>query len=437
MKCLPQYCSYIWLFLIWVVTSLSIPAATYYVGPDGRDGNEGSQTHPFRQIRQGVAVAEPGDEVLVADGEYLGFNVFEKGDRVGEPIVVRAVGDAAVVIPTTDRERWNNPYNIVIWRSENVVIEGLRTFGAEKAGCRIVESDFITIRGCTFGDHGIWGFVTSFSNNLLLENNECFGSRGEHGIYVANSGDHPTVRGNRLHGNAGSGLRMNGDVTQGGDGLITGALIEQNILYANGAAGGGAVNLNGVQDAVIRNNLLYNNDSTGIALFQGGGAAGPAGIEILHNTIDLAPNARYALRMTDVAGPITVRNNILYNRNTAKGPFSWKSAADSEWTTSDHNIFAGGLVVTNDNEQTDLGLSAWQATGNDQNSLVITDPATLFLDLAGRDYRLKTGSAAIDAGAAAGVSTDLAGANRPVGSAPDIGAFEVENPMPPDSPRDH
>ncbi|MEM7533721.1 MAG: clostripain-related cysteine peptidase [Chloroflexota bacterium] len=47
-----------------------------------------------------------------------------------------------------------------------------------------------------------------------------------------------------------------------------------------------------------------------------------------------------------------------------------------------------------------------------------------FIDPTNGDYRLGSGSAAIDAGIDAGVADDIAGVARPVGSAPDIGAYE-------------
>jgi hypothetical protein len=69
-----------------------------------------------------------------------------------------------------------------------------------------------------------------------------------------NSGDRPIARGNRIHHNFGSGIRAYGDATQGGDGVITGALFEANLIYGN--HGGAGMNLNAFQDAVIRNNLI-------------------------------------------------------------------------------------------------------------------------------------------------------------------------------------
>jgi hypothetical protein len=38
------------------------------------------------------------------------------------------------------------------------------------------------------------------------------------------------------------------------------------VIYGNGEKGGSAINCDGVQDSLIRNNLLYGNHASGISL---------------------------------------------------------------------------------------------------------------------------------------------------------------------------
>jgi parallel beta-helix repeat protein len=102
-----------------------------------------------------------------------------------------------------------------------------------------------------------------------VENNTASRSVSQHGIYVSNSCDRPTVRGNVCWGNYMCGIHMNGDATSSGDGLIQYALVENNIVYDNGIGGGSGINCDGVQDSVFRNNLLYNNHASGISLYKG------------------------------------------------------------------------------------------------------------------------------------------------------------------------
>ncbi|MEN3940734.1 right-handed parallel beta-helix repeat-containing protein [Prosthecobacter sp. SYSU 5D2] len=418
-------------------------SATYHVSSTGLDTHPGTTQAPFREIRKALAVISPGDTVIVADGTYKGFNAVGIGSADTVTTII-APGRQAEILKTTDRGI-NDPNNIVVWQCTNVVFDGFRSFNATRAGMRIIECSHVTVRNCVFGDNQYWGIVTSFSDDLLIEDNDCYGSLKEHGIYVANSGDRPIVRRNKLHDNVASGLRSNGDIFQGGDGIITGAVYEGNIIYNNGEIGGAAMNLDGLQDGIIRNNLIFDNLSTGIAIFKGGGAEGPKGMKVLNNTIILPATARYNLRITDVIGPILVRNNVLYNANTAKGPFSWNTPEDAAWTDSDYNAFGGGRFVSTDGEISRISMDTWRASGNEPHSLPSVALGSLFVDEPGRDYRLKAASPLIDTGTPLPeVPTDILGTARPLGSAHDIGAYEygaysswkANQEFPPDTPID-
>jgi hypothetical protein len=83
-----------------------------------------------------------------------------------------------------------------------------------------------------------WSILTGFSNDLLIENNVTSRSQIEHGIYVSNACVNPIVRNNQVWGNAANGIHMNGDLSQGGNGLIVNALVEKNVIYDNGRLGG-------------------------------------------------------------------------------------------------------------------------------------------------------------------------------------------------------
>jgi hypothetical protein len=65
-------------------------------------------------------------------------------------------------------------------------------------------------------------------------------------------------------------------VSQGGDGIISGALVEANTIYGNGLGSGSGINCDGVQSSVFRNNLLYNNHASGISLYQSTPRSRPA-----------------------------------------------------------------------------------------------------------------------------------------------------------------
>ncbi len=394
-------------------------ATTYYVVPMGSDSNDGSQAAPFRQIRAALSRVKAGDTVLVADGSYLGFTVDSLIGTEQAPIILRAEGSNAVVTPTTDRS--DNRDTIFITHASYIVVDGLRSFHAQRAAVRVNHSSHVTIKNGVYGNNATWGIFTSFSDDLLIAYNECYGSEREHGIYVSNSCVHPIVRGNVSHGNHGCGIHMNGDLSQGGVGLITGALIEDNIVYNNGKGGGGAINMDGVQNSIIRNNLLFNNHATGIANFRIDAAAGPKDNQILNNTIDMAADGRCALLFKQTAGPNTVRNNILYSRNAHAGNLLCGSQADIANVDSDYNMLDR---VTPDDGDTIYTLAQWKAKGQDRHSLA-ANPTSLWNNPEVGDYHLLPGAPAIDAGVTlTNVTNDLEGHARPVGSGPDIGCYE-------------
>jgi parallel beta-helix repeat protein len=404
-----------------VLVDLSQPAGnTYYLDPAGVDTNPCSQALPCRQLAKVLPLVVAGDSILLADGTYAGANVTVTG-TAQSPISIKASGKNAVI-----SARANVRGNLYLNNCAYVVVDGIRTSGGTgslAAGIAVRFSNHVTVKNSTTFNNYVWGIFVSNSPNIILENNESYGQTTQHGIYVADataSHDQPVIRGNKLHDNAMNGLHMNGD--NGGTGYFTGAVIENNTIYNNTLTG---INMDGVQSSIIRNNLLYNNHGSGIAMYQTDAVTGPAGNQVLNNTIDMASNSKWAIRHTGSVGVSTFRNNILYNRNLAHGGISTNSATDVINTDSDYNIFAGSnYAATPDDEEIYLTLAQWQTAGKDVHSLNAA-PGGLFMNV-GVDYHLAAASPAIDRGQTlALVATDMDGNDRPNGVAFDIGSFEV------------
>jgi hypothetical protein len=278
------------------------------------------------------------------------------------------------------------------------------------------------VRDCTFADNGRWGVFTDFSDDTLVENCESYGAVEEHGIYISNSSDHPTIRRNRLHHNHACGLHMNGDISMGGDGIIAYALVEDNIIYENGAGGGSGINMDGVTDSLVRNNLLYDNHASGISLYQIDGGSGSRDNRVLNNAILVPADGRWALNIpnsNDTGNKLF--NNIVFNFHSWRGSILIAEPTLAGFE-SDYNVVMDRFSV--DGGDTRISLAQWQALGFDTHSIVAT-PDQLFVDPAAHDYHLKAGSPAIDRGTVlSDVTDDLEGNPRPVGSAYDIGAYE-------------
>ena len=210
---------------------------------------------------------------------------------------------------------------ILITESAYVVWEGIRIQEAPRAGMRVSSSHHVTVRGNTFADNGVWGLFTDFSDDLLIEGNESFGAGREHGIYHSNSGDRPTIRNNVLHHNYANGLHMNGDRFMGSDGVISGALVEGNLIYENGRGGGSGINMDGVEGSTIRNNVVINNHASGISMYQTDGGVCSRNNLVQHNTVVVASVGRWAVNIpNDGCTGNRLESNILYSEHSLWTP---------------------------------------------------------------------------------------------------------------------
>ncbi|KAB2847576.1 MAG: hypothetical protein F9K42_10065, partial [Ignavibacterium sp.] len=244
--------------------SITFAQTTYYVSTSGNNSNNGltAQT-AFATLQHAADIAAAGDSVLVLAGNYAGFDIRTNGTQI-LPIVFKVIENNVVI----DERNSVTPDGINIENASWIVIDGFEVKDQPRAGIRAVVSDFITIRNNYCHNNYRWGIFTGFTDDLTIENNTCSFSAAEHGIYVSNSSDRPIIRNNHSFNNNGCGIHMNGDISMGDDGIISNAIVEGNILHDNGYGGGSAINMDGVQDSKIFNNLIYNNHATGIAMFQ-------------------------------------------------------------------------------------------------------------------------------------------------------------------------
>lgn len=413
-------------------------SATYYVSPTGNDANPGTFAQPFATLQAHVAQLQPGDIMNVQPGTYSGFCVGwdDPGTSIygaingtaAAPITIQAApGSAAgsVIINTRNAKTADG---IDLESSNYITIQGFTINNATglitRAGIRSVTNQNVVIRNNITDHNGTWGIFTGFSQNLLIENNITSNSKTQHGIYVSNSADNPVIRGNISFGNYCGGIQINADASMGGDGIVTNALIENNIIHDNGVGGGAAINLDGVQNSRIQNNLLYNNHASGIALFQIDGATGSQNNIVVNNTILMASGSRWALNINTGSIGNLVYNNILLNDGT-RGAITIDSSSLPGFV-SDYNAVKN--LMTPDDGNSFITLSQWRTTtGQDLHSQVVT--SAVFQNAAGLDFHLAAASPVIDAGTtfvtAAAPTKDMEGTLRPSGTSWDIGAYEL------------
>ncbi len=402
------------------VLSSPAQAADRYVAPGGSDAASGmTPGTAWATLQKAADTVVPGDTVHVADGNYAGFDIRTVA-TAGSPIEFVASGPNAIIIS----DNAETPDGINIENAAYITIDGFNSSNRTRAGIRAAVSDHITVRNCTCGTNGRWGIFTGFVDDLLIENNETFGSIDEHGIYVSNSGDRPVIRGNHSHDNNANGIHMNGDESQGGDGTISDALVENNVIHGNGVAGGSGINMDGVVTSVVRNNLLYDNHASGISLYKIDGATGATGNLVINNTIINASNGRWCINISGGSTGNTIRNNILYNYHSFRGVITIDSSSLAGFT-SDYNSLMNRFST--DGGDTVITFATWQAAGRDAHSFLAT-PADHFFNPAS-DFHLLPSSPAIDTGTATNApGTDIDGDGRPVGAGYDMGAYEAQLP---------
>lgn len=248
---------------------------------------------------------------------------------------------------------------------------------------------------------------------------------------------------------------------------LDGGLIDGNRIYENARCRGMA--FNDAVDLVVSNNILHKNGSTGIAFFTCKRS------KMLHNTVTAHTGVHAnALTVYLNSADILVFGNRVYDSNialttqksrnitvacnilTGRGGYivaDWDGCdglsfynnvilaeqgeaaitvgLDSTNIVFKNNICAGqvlaritqGAPVLANNLYTRLS-NLQRPDSLEPGALLVNDLNRIFVDPAKRDYRLKPGSPAIDAGVDVGLETDITGVKIPQGKAPDVGAHE-------------
>jgi hypothetical protein len=240
-------------------------AAEYVVIPSGNDANPGTRKAPFKTIGRGLFELKAGDTLLVAAAAYNETCLLRVKGAEDRPVVVRGVPDKEGNLPLIQAAGQDG---LSIQDSTYVTIEGINVIGAARAGFLVEGSDRVTITGCTSGDNGKWAFKTASSDHVSITKCEAFGSKDGDGVCFSST-DHPVVSDSKVRNNAFCGVLLAANASEGGDGMITGANVARNIITENGAKGGAAIRLEGVEKSTIENNVCDRNLAGGIVACKG------------------------------------------------------------------------------------------------------------------------------------------------------------------------
>jgi hypothetical protein len=159
------------------------------------------------------------------------------------------------------------------------------------------------------------------------------------------------------------------------DGRGVNFIIEENVMNENGRAGGGSLNLAGLQDSLIQNNLIYNNRNHGIAQLNDANPYDEANVEpgpmspdqvrgpddlplwgchgnvVRNNTVLMNNPGRAAMQARNGSWGTKMRNNIFINDASSSieiyNTSIYRLDADSNVVnTITYHASAGGDEVT-------------------------------------------------------------------------------------------
>jgi hypothetical protein len=402
----------------------------YYVSAaTGSDSNPGTMAAPWKTIQQAGAVVMPGDTVIVETGTYDGpIFGWDSPPCSADPLCVVAGTSAHPILFEADPTAAAGSVVIAGKNSQNasgfdlepgcdyVDIVGftVNNAGTPDQPAGSITKGGIALSGCTGnqilgntvdGVSGIGGIFVDTAHGVVVRGNESMHVHGTgttgHGMYVSGSSVGVQVLYNLLHDNDYVGLHVNGDVSEGLPGVVSGLLVAGNVIHNNGQNG---INADGIENSTIENNVIYGNARNGIELYQIDAYGGSTGNVIVNNTIDHSMvSGGYAISISACA----------YDNQASQPtpPGCTTSAADtSTGNIAFDNVLLGGAGPTSVVTSADLSTS----------TNITTMTAGLFVNAAGGDYTLAPGGPGIGKGIAT-----FGGAMAPAAGAGvyDIGAF--------------
>jgi len=345
----------------------------------------------YKSLQEAVDAARGGDLIAVMPGTYAGFVMGDKPDASdGRYIHVKAMGEPGGCIINRASER-DPDWMILLQAAHHVIVEGFNIAGATGPGMKpvgpragiMLDGDFgrsgkqthhIVIVGNFSHNHLKWGLHSTDTHTVLIQDNLFALSALEHSAYASDGSDNYVIRRNVFFGSRASGLQCNIDTVSSfhellknpalhhyqkeeptrawalglvklatekfgannfPDGRGLNFIIEDNVINENGKAGGGSLNLAGLQESLIQNNLIYGNFNHGIAQWDDA------------NPYDASYVAPGPQSPADVAGPDdlplwgchsnVIRNNTVLMNN--KGRAAMQSRNGSWGTLMRNNIF--------------------------------------------------------------------------------------------------
>jgi len=425
----------------------------------GNGGGSGTSADPFRGLAAAEATAVPGDLFLLQGGVYTGEFIIRKSGREGSPIIWRGAGDGEVILEGGADAKRRADRVILANDAREVWFEGL-TIRSAQYGVVGHEASAIVVRRCHFYDveYGIAATRNQhgtlnrwFISDNVIEGPATWprtkGIESARGIQLSGQGH--VVCYNRIRGFA-DGIDTfpsrecaaidfhNNDISEMTDDGIELDYSQRNVRcfenrLTNVFQGISSQPVFGGPVYVFRN-VLFNVVAAPFKLHNS-----PSGVHLLHNT-SVKEGAPLMVATSEPVRHTRSRNNLFVG---TVGPYACEMMAPMKACDFDYDGFGGGPweLFLKWNGVRFPTFSEVRANAPAYRHAVLVDASTAFASgvlppvgpekvHVAPELQLKAGSAAIDAG------EPLPGFNDSfTGTAPDLGAYEIGQPLPHYGPR--
>lgn len=413
--------------------SAPVWASDVYVSPNAPSGGDGSQSHPFASVMAALRrpAASGGDRIFLQSGEYGDLLIkdarFSKRVDLIAPEGVAAHFGSVVVnnsshLHISGLQIWplmpepsHSALVQTFGNATNITFDRLDLRSSKNAGGYMSwsESKWLSLKR---GGVLLRGARNTISNSQLT------------GFYIAIStiGPQSRIHGNRIMGFSGDGMRALGDNT-----MVSANFVENCFQVDGNHADGfqswslgpdGKPGTGTVKGLTIEGNFIleWNGPKRhplrcslqGIGLFDGMFD----NLTIQNNVV--SGRAYHGITVTGATNS-SIINNTVVNADVSSSGQPWIGVFAHKGGTASRQV-----IVANNTAM------AYRLPDHIKSSTVgnITmDNAARFLnDPSGLDFRPKANGSLIDAGYAKyAPRVDIMGTQRPQGSQPDIGAFEL------------